>query len=160
MKKKIIFYIAWDAVLYVFMNAICNIEVKIFDAYFRMENPYLIFFVPVILRIAAGALICWLIIVTMKQEVTVKSAVAEFVLIGGFGLYLAAGLIIYFLIPIHVTGTYPLHIWPRWLPLDEHMITITIGGILFGYELVMFIYRIIICKRLSQKQKPGSHEAL
>lgn len=169
--------------LYVFLNASCNLEVKIFDAYYKMENPYLIFFGPVFLRIAAGALICWLIIVTLKQEVTVRSAVAEFVIVGGFGLYLAAGLIIYFFIPAHITGTYPLYIWPHWLPLDEHMITMTIGGVLFGYELVTFIVRMVglgkkgfrapyagslwpirqnswkKClknKYISQKQKPGS----
>ena len=110
-----------------------------------MEHMKLVFIAPVVLWIAAGALICWLVLVTVKQEVAVKSAVAEFVIVGGLGLYLAMSLIFYFFIPA-VTGMH-LQLSPRWLPFDRNLITITLGGILFGYELLMFITRIVSCRK-------------
>lgn len=148
MKKRIAFYIVWDVIFYFFIYSVCSIEKTLSDGYFRMtlEHVSIVFIIPVFLWIAAGFLLCWLVLVTMKHEVTVKSAVAEFVIVGGLGLYLAMSLIFYFFIPA-VSGI-NLQLSPRWLPLDRQMITITLGGILFGYELLIFITRIVISTKL------------
>lgn len=156
MKKRIAFYIVWDVIFYFFVYLVCNIENTLHDGYFRMELEHmsLVFIVPVFLWIAAGTLICWLVLVTVKQEVNVKSAAVEFVIVGGLGLYLAMSLIFYIFIP-SVTGL-NLQLSPRWLPFDRNLITITLGGILFGYEILMFIVRIVSCRKKVKLSEPNN----
>lgn len=151
MKKKIIFYIIWDLVFYASIYAMCSIENVVYGAYYKMEHPHLVFFIPEIMRIIVGALICWLALVTLKYKATVKLAVAEFVIVGGLAFYLATFVIFYFLVPI-MADSYLSFLRPHWILYDRNLTAITTGCVLFGYELVMFVYRMIICR----KQKPGS----
>ena len=85
MKKQIIFLIAWDAAFYIFLYMMSGVDNIADKAYYRMGNPYLFFFIPVISRVAVGALIGWLVLTTAKHEKTVKSAVLEFIFVGRTG---------------------------------------------------------------------------
>jgi uncharacterized membrane protein YedE/YeeE len=153
MKKRIIFFILWDVVFIIFLYLTCRVENAVLDGYYRMNNPYPAFFVLVVLRIAAGALICWLALVSMKYEISIKSAVLEFVIIGGLAFYLATFVISYFFIPV-VLPEYLRFLRPSWIMMDRNMVTITLGAVLFGYELLMFIYRMVSFRKKSKLSEP------
>jgi hypothetical protein len=139
MKKQIIFLIGWDAAFYIFLYMMSGIDNVAEKAYYRMGNPYLSFYVPMILQVAVGALIGWLVLVTAKHERTVKSAVLEFIIVGGLAFYLATTHIFYFLLPV-ITSFRP---GLGWILMDRNLTAITMGSVLFGYELLMFIVRMI-----------------
>ena len=143
MKKQIIFLIAWDAAFYIFLYMMSGVDNIADKAYYRMGNPYLFFFIPVISRVAVGALIGWLVLTTAKHEKTVKSAVLEFIFVGGLAFYLATPHIFYFLLPV-ITSFRP---GLGWILMDRNLIAITMGSVLFGYELLMFIVRMARCRK-------------
>ncbi|MDD4564057.1 MAG: hypothetical protein PHE79_01010 [Eubacteriales bacterium] len=144
MRKQVIFYIVWDVLLYLMLFAICNIGNWMQKAYFRMEYSFAAG--PLFLIVSwmtVGALIGWLVFVTSKYEHTRKSAVLEFVVVGGFSLYLASIFFLYFS-PVFVNMGL-LNLVPRWMLLDKT--TIILGSILFGYELCIFIIRMVKCRK-------------
>jgi len=143
MKRQVIFLIVWDAAFYIFLYIMSGVDNVADKAYYRMGNPYLFFLVPVISRVAVGALIGWLVLVTAKHEKTVKSVVLEFIFVGGLAFYLATPHIFYFLLPV-ITSFRP---GLGWILMDRNLTAITMGSILFGYELLIFIVRVIQCRR-------------
>jgi len=153
MKKQIIFFILWDAVFFTFLYLTCRIESSVLGGYYKMNHPHLAFYIPVILRIAAGAFLCWLALAAMKYESSIKSAVLEFVIIGGPAFYLATYVISYFFIPAALPE-YLRFIRPHWIMMDRNMITITLGSILFGYELLIFIVRMVSLRKRSKTSEP------
>jgi heme/copper-type cytochrome/quinol oxidase subunit 1 len=150
MRRKIIFYIAWDVVFYVFIYAMSSIENVVFNGYYKMEHPHLVFFIPVIMRTLVGGLICWLALITLKYKATVKSAVAEFVIVGGLAFYFTTFVIFYFLVPI-TPGSYLSFLRPQWMLFDRNLTAITIGSVLFGYELLVFLVRLVSCRKKAKQ---------
>ena len=148
MKKQIIFLIAWDAAFYFFLYMMSGVDNVVDKAYYRMGDPYLFFFVPVISRVAVGALIGWLVLATVKHEKTVISAMLELIFVGGLAFYLATPHIFYFLLPV-ITSFRP---GLGWILMDRNLTAITMGSVLFGYELLVFIVRMIRCRK---KENPN-----
>lgn len=144
MKKQITFLIIWDVVFYIFLFVFSSINNLAQHSYYRAENPFLFIIISSIMWVLAGILICWLVLVTGKYECTRKTAALEFIIVGGFAFYFASFFIAYFMLPSLIDGFRPI---PRWILLDRNTTAVTLGGILFGYELLMFIVRMLKCGR-------------
>ncbi len=150
MKKKIGFYIVWDIMfllsLYVFYRGsvwIKDLAMKSF-CLFDCVLPVLI-----ILSMLIGAVFSVLIIVSNRFEMTKKIAVAEFLLVGLPAFYISSFLYISFLLMrlLHMQ-TMPI-LTPIWLVYDNT--PIIIGSMLFAYELIIFITRLVRIKRQKLK---------
>ena len=151
MRKQVIFYIVWDVVFCLLLFAICNMNQGIQKAYFRMEHMYATPVFLTVSRMMVGALICWLVFVTWKYERTRKSAVEEFVLVGVPSFYLASIFFLYFS-PVFVNMGL-LRLVPRWMLYDTT--AITLGSILFGYELCIFVVRMVKCGKKADPTVAG-----
>ena len=146
MKRTISFYIAWDILfllsLYIFYRGsiwIKDLAMRSF-CLFDCVLPVLI-----ILSMIIGAVFSVLIIVSSRFEMTKKIAVAEFLLVGLPAFYISSFLYISFLLMrlLHMK-TMPI-LTPIWLVHDNT--PIIIGSMLFAYELIVFITRLVRIKK-------------
>ncbi len=156
MKRRLAFYVAWDLIFYLSLFVLVNYRNWAQRAYFKWidHNYQWIWLGAIVLMMIVGVLICWLVFVTGKYEYTRKTAAIEFVMVGGFAFYLATMIIFYFMMPMLIDGTFPRLI-PGWVMHDENSIVMTLGSILFGYELCIFIIRMV---KLSKKAKMAETE--
>lgn len=151
MKKQAIFFILWDVLFFVLLYVLSNAETFIQRSVARsMEYRFSFAMVPTILPMVAGGFIGWLVFVTWKFKRVRKIAVLEFVLVGGFALYLCSIFFLYYM-PVFVDSGLPRLI-PMWI-LYNPKAPMTLGGVLFGYELCVFIIRMIQC---GKKEKPAT----
>ena len=151
MKKQLAFYVVWDLVFYLSLFMLVHYRNWAQRAYFKWNdyNYLWIWLGSIVVMMIVGVLICWLVFVTSQYEYTRRTAALEFAIVGGFAFYLATWLFLYFMIPNLFDGYIP-HMKLGWLSLDENSIVMTLGSILFGYELCIFIIRMF---KLSNKEK-------
>lgn len=145
MRKQIRFYILWDVSFTVFLYVYCNINSWLEYSYYREGNIYLFILITIVFPFAIGGLISWLVFISSKFQFDRKSAVLELVIIGGLGLYLATTLIFPVLVAPITGGSIPrvFKIWQFYGNTPN-----IIGSILLGYELLIFIIRMVKLKQV------------
>lgn len=157
MKKQITFYIVWDVLFIVFLRLynVCGVWMKgYYNDHYKSET---INFIPSTLMefgllVVIGAFVSWLVYISFQFKFTRKLALIEFLIIGITSLYLASIMLLPYSI-IAITGDASilehLPLWLYWLHFSQSTLTyLTIGGLLFGYELIIFIIRMVICKNI------------
>ena len=143
MKKAIVMYIAWDIIFVSFFFAYSFVVQWELFHLSGTPNVLIRIFIPAVLSVLAGILICWLIHVSRKFEFTIKLAVLEFVIIG------IPALLISLAMSMSFYAVYILYEGPKNMPLVFHIllsespILCNTAGIVAGYELFMIIARII-----------------
>jgi len=157
MKKQIAFYIGWDVIFIVFLRFYDYKEIWELN-YIRKNytNAYTINFLSGILMelgllFMIGVIICLLVYISFQFKFTRKLAILEFVIIGITSFQLATLMVISYLGHINVLEHFPENLppWSYWLYYSSSTQTyVTIGSILFGYELIIFIIRMIKCKQI------------
>ncbi len=154
MKKRIVFYIGWDVlfVIYIYLYSAIGIRIREYSSK-TFDNLPIVFLQPLLL-IIAGAIIGWLIFVSNRYQFTIKQALLELVIIGIPALYLATILATPYLICL-VTGYQEIRYYTP-LMLSNSTTPIIIGSIVFGYELFIFMIRIIKCKQVKKIPAPPS----
>ena len=146
MKKKISFYIIWDISfllsLYIFYRGSIWIEDLVMRSLCLFDCTLI---VTIFLSMLIGAVFSVLIIVSNRFEMTKKIAVAEFLIIGLPAFYISSFVYISFLVMrlLHMQTVY-IHT-PIWLVHDNT--PIIIGSMLFAYELIIFITRLVRIKK-------------
>lgn len=146
MKKQIGFYIAWDILLFLSLFVFDRGRIWINDLAMRSLCQFdCILPVTVVLSMLIGAVFSVLIIVTNRFEMTKKTAVSEFLLVGLPAFYISSSVCISFFVMrlLHIQ-TMPIFS-PAWLVYNET--PIMIGSILFAYELIVFIVRLVRIKK-------------
>lgn len=143
MKKQIVFYVVWDVLFTLFLYAYCIINRLAEKAYYR-GGPL---FPIVVLPLIVGIFFACLVLISNRYDFTRKLAVIEFVLVGGLALYFASLIVLPGLV-ITLTGHSGLSLFSVWWM--NATIPVTIGSILLGYEVVMFIVRMNRCKKVNQ----------
>ncbi|MBN7772187.1 hypothetical protein [Clostridium aminobutyricum] len=141
MKKKICFYIGWDVLIILLLYAYYSVDLWIRQYRMRtFDIPSVIIVKPIFLMII-GAFLALLVWISSRYQFTRKLAVLEFILIGVPAFYLATiiemSYLIYFLIGVNI----PLYIPSFWLVAAPALSMIE--SIIFGYELFMFINRMV-----------------
>ncbi len=157
-KKPLVFYIGWDVIFIV--------SLKIYD----LRDIYLISYIkenyagktiydlsilPILhvilielgVLIIIGALIALLVYIGFQFKSTWKSALLELAAIGIPSFCLATLTLVRHLVPYANWYSYWQYC-PKWLYYSSSTQTyVTIGGILLGYELLLFIFRIVKCAK-------------
>lgn len=145
MKKRIIFYICWDVLFIIFLYIYYNINSWAEYYYYRQVHFYPVILAHFILPIIIGGFISWLVVLSSQYQFTRKLAVLELAIIGGLAFYLVTVLVLPSLVAF-ITGENILRLAPAWLynSSDPRII----GSILFGYELFIFIIRMVNIKQI------------
>lgn len=147
MKKQLIFYIGWDAifVLILYINTLIDSTAR--EAYHRFEpNTVFLLWGDVGLLMIMGAWISLLMFRGRKFELTKKSAFCEFILVGVPAFYLAT----YVVLPLslaRIVKLQSIHYPYFFFEFLNNNLPITAGAILLGYEIFIFITRMINIKR-------------
>lgn len=140
MKKQIAFYIGWDIVFVLMLYAYTFIELGGKRLFYRMEHgttAYLWGTTGLIMLI--GVMIFLLVHISGKFCFTKKLAVCEFVIVGIPAFYIAAIMAVtYSLTHFTEEAIFCIPIWYYY-----STISMVAGGILFGYEMGIFITRMI-----------------
>ena len=152
MKRKISFYIAWDILfllsLYVFYRGSIWIEDLVMRSLCLFDCTLI---VMILLSMLIGAVFSVLIIVSNRFEMTKKIAVAEFLIVGLPAFYISSFVYISFLV-MRILHMQTAHIHtPIWLVHDNT--PIIIGSMLFAYELIVFIVRLVRIKKQKNQNK-------
>ena len=146
MKKKISFYIIWNISfllsLYIYYLGSIWIEDLVMRSLCLFDCTLI---VTILLSMLIGAIFSILIIISSRYEMTKKIAVAEFLIVGLPAFYISSFVYISFLVMriLHMQTVY-IHT-PIWLVHDNT--PMVIGSLLFGYEVTVFIVRIIRLKK-------------
>lgn len=150
MKKRILYYIGWDVSIGIFIYLYYLFGLWL-QAY-KIKNlsfTSLIIVKPFLL-IPIGVLFALLMFMSNKYQVSRKQAVLEFILIGIPSLYLTTILemsyFVYLVLGLNIPFYSPAN---RWLYTNS--VSTVVGGIIFGYELVVLIKRLRSCS----KQNPS-----
>jgi len=151
MKKQISFYILWDVLFTVFLYAYCNINSWAKHSYYKGANVYLVILMLIILSVMIGIFISWLGFISNQYQFTKKLAVLELVIIGGLALYLTTTLLLPTFI-MHLTGGSIPKFAAIWWSYDNT--PTVIGSLLLGYELFIFIIRMIKFKQIQTPAEP------
>lgn len=151
MKKQIIFNIAWEVLFWLFLYGLVtgSYMLKVYAG--RTMNSFPVLWAHIGMLMLFGGVLYLLVFIGGRIRHTIKSAVAEFILIGIPALYMATA----FLIPglLYGTGIANMQITIPWLYRTE--LPFQIGSIVFGYELFLLIARII---QIQKAAKPVSSE--
>lgn len=147
MKKQIGFYVLWDVlfIIYLYGNAQISYSLKLYAA--RTMNSYPTLWVHIFLMMIFGGVIFLLFYVSSKFQRTVKSAVTEFLIIGIPALYMATAYLIPMLLSFVGVDHFRVYT-PMWMIYDLRVMDLS--SILFGYELFLFITRLIQIRRLEK----------
>ena len=146
MKKKIAFYIGWDVVFAICLYAFSNINIWMKNYTERTFDVYPAIWVSTGFMILAGVIISGLVFVSSKFQFTRKLAIVEFIMIGIPAFYLATIVAMPYLV-LFITGHESIQYYtPRWLVYGST--PMTVGSIIFGYELFFFIIRMVECKQM------------
>lgn len=146
MKKQIAFYVGWDVVFIFVLYANFTIGLWAKEYIERTTNILALIWTQPILPILIGFVIAWLIFITNQYDFTKKLAILELIIIGIPTFYIATGPIIYYAIP-HIPmfrGFYPDV--PFWIANGGNINFLS--AILLGYEILIFILRIIKIKKM------------
>lgn len=162
MKKQIAFYICWDLIFIVFLRLFNACGVWMTNYYKQNYTSETINFIPSILMdfgllAVSGAFVSLLVYISFQFKFTPKLALIELIIIGITSLYLANIMLIpYLIIAINGASAFEhLPSWLYWLHYSRSTPTyITIGGLLFGYELIIFIIRMV--KYMKIKDHPNT----
>lgn len=151
MKKQIIFYVAWEVLFWVALYGLVtgSYMMKVYVG--RTMNSFPVLWANIGLLVLLGGVLCLLVFVSGRFQHTIRSAVAEFVLIGIPALYIATAFLIVGL--FYGMGVANIHMTVPWLYRTE--LPMEIGSILFGYELFLLIARIL---QLRKAAKPVATE--
>lgn len=141
MKKQIAFYFGWDIVFILFIYAYSSINRVIKDYTAKTLDVYPAIWIPIVLIILAGTIFAALVYISHKFKYTKKLSIYEFLIIGIPTFYIATAVAIPTLVSsLTVVGNIP-YPTPTWLLLSST--PMIIGCIIFGYQLFMFIVRMI-----------------
>lgn len=138
MKKKILFYVGWDIVFLCSLYAYSQLSLKI-NAYTKQALDFTAYlWIQPLCMILLGGILALLIHQGRKYQTDRKSAVLELLIVGLPALYAATPFIAMFWVP-NVWGImFPYSIY-QWL---MYSFTVSsIAGVLLGYELFIFIFR-------------------
>lgn len=141
MKKKILFYLIWDVLLFLSMY--------LYYVFTILRNAH---YAPTVFNnlwpnwaasFIVGLVFALLIFVSAKFKMTKKTAITELVLVGLFAFYIAGGLAL----PYMIEALAKLStLSPAWL-MSKFVPASIIGSILMGYEIFIFILRMSKIKR-------------
>ena len=147
MKKQIIFYIIWDVLFIIFVYAYSILSRSVEHSFYRWATQ-LFFLAQIILPLIIGIFFSCLVLVSTRYDFTLKLAVIELVFVGGLSLYLATTLVLPAFISNMTGGSAPRFLTLWWM--TDITVPMTVGSILLGYELVMFIARMNRCRKVNQ----------
>ena len=147
MKKQIMICLLWDVlfIIYLYGNAQISYSLKVYVG--RTMNTYPTLWVHIFLMMLFGGIIFLLFYVSSKYQRTVKSAAAEFLTIGIPAIYLATAFLIPMLLSIFGVDHFRAYT-PMWMIYDLRVMDLS--SILFGYELFLFITRLIQIRRTAK----------
>lgn len=148
MKKQIVICVLWDVLFLVYLYGSAQINFLLKNYAGRTMNVFPTLWAHVFLLMLCGGIIFLLVYVSSKFQRTVKSALAEFLIIGIPAFYMATA---YYLIPMLflILGVENLRFYsPMWMFRDSTFMDI--NSILFGYELFLFITRLIQIRRTTK----------
>lgn len=134
MRNKVFFYLVWDVLFFLqlYMLFSWGNLIKLHAQQTFEYHLYLWF--QLLWMIVNGGCFCILAIKSGQYQTNRKSAVLEFILIGVPALYCATAFAFYF----QISSLSAIR-FPGWLVLDS--MPATVCGILFGYELFFFLFR-------------------
>ncbi|MFA0815444.1 MAG: hypothetical protein ACC608_06605 [Anaerofustis sp.] len=142
MKRHVAFFILWDALfaglLWLFGYLSDQLSVGATN-----ETRALSILLQLAFCLLFGGLFAWLIHFGGAFIITAKYAVTEFLLIGLPALYLAGFTSIAYLLSTLWAST-ALILAPIWLLID--ILPALVGGVLFGYELIVLFARLKKCR--------------
>lgn len=147
MKKQITICVLWDVLFLVYLYGSAQINFLLKNYAARTMNVFPTLWTHVFLLMLCGGIIFLLVYVSRKFQRTVKSALAEFLIIGIPAFYMATA----YLIPMLflILGVENLRFYsPMWMFRDSTFMDIS--SILFGYELFLLITRLIQIKRTAK----------
>jgi len=139
MKRQAIIYFAWDVVFICFLYFYSSVGrwLKLYIGRTMSAASFSLFILPA-LPMLIGCLIAWMVYISCNYKTTRKSALLEFIMIGIPTFYVATLPVEYYIVSPALKGMYlPI---PVWMMEDS---IYAIGGIVFGYEIFIFIIRII-----------------
>ena len=151
MKKQIAFYVVWDLFIFTFFYAFSS---AIYTAKLhagRTMESFPSIWVSLFGLILCGALIALYVFLSGRFPLTVRSSILEFVFVGVPALYLGTGYFILFML----TGIGIDNV-RLYLPLFQYRdgIPMYIGCLLFGYELLTLVMRLV---RIRKTRKETSN---
>jgi len=139
LKKQVTYYIVWDILFILFLYLNSHMEQWMKEYLARTMDVasriWLIYTLPVV----TGGFIAWLTCISKRYPSSRKSAFLELILVGIPMLYFTSLPFIYVYINPIIAHSFYIPI-PFWM-ISENIFRI--GGILFGYEVIIFIVRII-----------------
>ena len=145
MKKQIYFYISWVALFTVFLFSYCNAKTGLDNLYFKGGNVYPILLLQIVLPLIVGGFIFWLVIISTRYPLTKQRAVLELVIVGGSSFCFSTSLLFAAFATRLMGAAVPaiLSIW------SSNNIAPTIGSVLLGYELCIFLFRMSKIKKIT-----------
>ncbi len=139
MKKRAIYYLGWDVLLFLYIYCYSLIESQMrisFNQSWDFTQSVLL--KPILIGFA-GVLFGILALYNCKGNISFKEAVIELVMVGIPSLYLASITALPFLICMVMGSTEIQYDIPQMLLRSQF--PMTLGAILFGYEILIFIFR-------------------
>lgn len=144
MKKPFIFYLIWDIVFISFLYLLSAAAVQL-EHYARSTfDLYPALFASLFFYIALGVLLSCLVYITGKYEFNIKLAVLELIMVGIPALFLASSFLLSFLL---ANRNISLPLWPYLFWIFRETAIQHIGGAVFGYEVFVFVARIVKYRR-------------
>ncbi|WP_027399189.1 hypothetical protein [Anaerovorax odorimutans] len=145
MKKQTTFFIGWDIVFIALLYVHCKLSVYFNEAYYKGGTVFSPICVNLIFTLLIGGLIACLVHVSNRHKLTIKSAVLELIIIGVPSFYLAANVFISIILLnyFNISTYYPFISWIAIRPFPYY-----IGSVLSGYEIFIFIIRMIKYKKM------------
>lgn len=140
MKKQIIYYVLWDVMLLAYLYGDAQISLVLRNYAARTANSLPAVWVHIPLLMVFGVMILLLVHIRSRFQRTVRSVVAEFLLIGIPAFYMASAMLIPMLLSMSGVENIRLHV-PMWMIYGST--AMDVGSILFGYELLLFITGLI-----------------
>ncbi|MEA4986551.1 MAG: hypothetical protein VB095_00605 [Anaerovorax sp.] len=154
MKKQTLFYIGWDTIflfmifLSVFYEKYCK------KSFLRYQYPIILqFWIISVFFVIVGIWISVLMFKGNKFNVNKKTAVLEGILVGIPAFCLATCMVLPFSLMEISWNSFPFP--PFYSYLISTKVPMQLGGILFGYEIFIFIARMIDIRRTKKEKEPN-----